>query len=217
MAAQKRLSSRTALTARQREVLDYVCSYREQHGFSPSLVEIAAKLKIRSLTSVLGHLRALEKKGFIRRSAGVSRSIIPTKACRKTPKIPARAFAGIRDGKIVANSGTETEDLGYFNKIRDTLGGDCFFLRVLDDRFARYSIFAGDCLLVQRTRTAFLHEIAILQDVDDEFLLGECVYDTRKHETYIKMADIYERKWMKNRSICGVLVSVIRDFSRYFS
>ena len=60
---------------RQREILDFLESYIEKNGHAPTLVEIAKKLGVKSLATVHEHLQTLQKKGLIRRSTGIKRSI----------------------------------------------------------------------------------------------------------------------------------------------
>lgn len=63
------------LYRRQREILDFLNDYIDKFGNAPTLVEIAKKLKVRSLATVHEHLQTLEKKGLIKKSGGVARSI----------------------------------------------------------------------------------------------------------------------------------------------
>ncbi len=64
-----------ALTKRQKEVLDYLVSFENKHGYAPSFEEIGKGLKLTSLATVHKHITTLEKKGFIRRGYNQSRSI----------------------------------------------------------------------------------------------------------------------------------------------
>jgi len=64
-----------SLTKRQKEVLNYLVSFLNKNGYSPSFEEIAHALKLTSLATVHKHLSTLEKKGFIRRGYNQSRSI----------------------------------------------------------------------------------------------------------------------------------------------
>src|SRR6201984_1455986 len=64
-----------ALTKRQKEVLDYLVSFQNKHGYSPSFEEIGKGLKLTSLATVHKHITTLEKKGFLRRGYNQSRSI----------------------------------------------------------------------------------------------------------------------------------------------
>jgi len=63
------------LTARQAEVLLFLRRYRQALGYSPSIREISVEFGI-ALRAVSDHLQALERKGAIRRTNGVARSIV---------------------------------------------------------------------------------------------------------------------------------------------
>lgn len=54
------------LTPKQLGILSFIASFSKEKGYPPSLREIGSHFKI-APPSVLEHLRALEKKGFIRR------------------------------------------------------------------------------------------------------------------------------------------------------
>src|SRR3989344_4997354 len=60
---------------RQKQILEYLNDYIAKHGHAPTLVEIAKKLGVKSLATVHEHLQTLQKKGLIRRSTGIKRSI----------------------------------------------------------------------------------------------------------------------------------------------
>lgn len=55
-----------ALTERQLRILIFIQKYSLAHGFPPSIREIGEDFCI-APPSVLSHLKAIEKKGFIRR------------------------------------------------------------------------------------------------------------------------------------------------------
>jgi repressor LexA len=63
------------LTKRQREILNYVESFIENYGYSPSFEEIARFFGYSSLATVHEHLSNLEKKGFLRKNYTKSRSL----------------------------------------------------------------------------------------------------------------------------------------------
>lgn len=54
------------LTSRQQEVMNFIHLFATENGFPPSIREIGSQFKI-AASSALDHLRALERKGFIRR------------------------------------------------------------------------------------------------------------------------------------------------------
>ena len=63
------------LTDRQQEVVDYLKSSLAERGFCPSVREIGDKLGINSPNGVMVHLKALERKGAIKRTERIARAI----------------------------------------------------------------------------------------------------------------------------------------------
>jgi SOS-response transcriptional repressor LexA len=56
-----------SLTARQKAIYDFLLKTIREKGFAPSIHEIGRQFKIASTNGVSDHLKALEKKGYIRR------------------------------------------------------------------------------------------------------------------------------------------------------
>lgn len=67
------IATRQPLTDRQAEVLAFIAANIGCYG--PSIREIARHLQVRNVTGVVGHLEALERKGYIRRTPNVARGI----------------------------------------------------------------------------------------------------------------------------------------------
>src|SRR5256885_17229603 len=63
------------LTKRQKEVLDFLVTFVNKRGYSPSFEEIGKALKLTSLATVHKHISTLERKGYVRRGYNRSRSI----------------------------------------------------------------------------------------------------------------------------------------------
>jgi repressor LexA len=137
-------------TARQRDVLDFIRRTIEERGIAPTLEEIGEELGGISRVSVLDHLRALEKKGAIRRRARESRAI----EILDRDFMPARAIP--LEGSIAAGEPilevADREDIA----LEEYLGVDdgCFLLRVRGDSMIDDHICDGDLVLVESGRTA---------------------------------------------------------------
>lgn len=65
----------TALTARQEMLLSFLREYQLANGYAPSFREMAEFLGAASMQGIHDHLKALEKKGAIRRTIGIPRAI----------------------------------------------------------------------------------------------------------------------------------------------
>lgn len=64
-----------ALTSRQREILRYICVFREEAGHSPTMREIGTAVGIVNPQAVAMHLNALQRKGYVSRKPGQARTI----------------------------------------------------------------------------------------------------------------------------------------------
>lgn len=62
------------LTLRQQEILGYLRLHQKRHGTWPSFREIQEHFGFKSTNAVMGHLKALERKGFISRVPGQART-----------------------------------------------------------------------------------------------------------------------------------------------
>ena len=82
------------LTKRQREILDYLNEFIQQHGYAPSLEEIGRRFSLSSLATVHKHLTNLQEKGFIRRAWNRSRSVelVPTRAGGRAVELPLLGY-----------------------------------------------------------------------------------------------------------------------------
>jgi repressor LexA len=62
----------------QERILAFLQEHREREGLPPSTREIQRHFGFRSQTSVMNHLRTLEKRGLLQRRRGTARGWIPT-------------------------------------------------------------------------------------------------------------------------------------------
>ncbi|MDA1093305.1 MAG: transcriptional repressor LexA [Acidobacteria bacterium] len=153
------------LTKRQREILDYLNEFIDEHGYAPSLEEIGQRFGLSSLATVHKHLTNLQDKGFIRRAWNRSRSVelVPTRMGARAVELPLLGYvaAGVPIEAVVsAESVVVPEDLCG---ARDT-----YALRVRGDSMIDEQIRDGDLVVVEDRRTAHNGEmvIALLDGAD---------------------------------------------------
>lgn len=146
------------LTKRQREVLDYLNDFIQQHGYAPSLEEIGRRFGLSSLATVHKHLTNLQDKGFIKRAWNRSRSVelTQTRTGGRAVELPMLGYvaAGV---PIEAVAGTETIAVP-----EDLVGRrDTYVLRVRGDSMIDEQIRDGDFVIVEDRRTAENGEMVI--------------------------------------------------------
>ncbi|NOQ51225.1 MAG: transcriptional repressor LexA [Desulfuromonadaceae bacterium] len=140
----------SAPTTRQQQVYDFIVRYLEQQGYAPTLQEIAAHLKVRGNLGVIRHLRALEKKGFLRRATGSSRGIVLLGRSAGSLTLPLI-------GSVQAGPLSEAlEDIEGYLSVDPSLvrGKDSFVLRVRGDSMIGAQIAPGDLAIVRPQNTA---------------------------------------------------------------
>ncbi len=64
------------LTKNQKEVLDFVKSFTDKHGYAPSLEEVRKHFKLASVSTAHYYISKLEKEGYIEREANQPRGIV---------------------------------------------------------------------------------------------------------------------------------------------
>ncbi len=151
------------LTKRQREILDYLTSYIDEHGFAPSFEEIASAMKYGSLATVHEHLTNLERKGVIRRSYNESRSIeVLTRA--RTPGIAQVPLLGTVAAGEPIEAVQESESMALPEEMLPATEPN-YVLRVRGDSMIDEQIRDGDYVVVHGRNTARNGEmvIALLQ------------------------------------------------------
>ncbi|MGB7022409.1 MAG: transcriptional repressor LexA [Candidatus Acidiferrales bacterium] len=163
-----------ALTKRQKEVLDYLVSFLNKHGYSPSFEEIARALKLTSLATVHKHLSTLEKKGFVRRGYNQSRSIEITQLPKPVrDQVIERHAVGLPlVGRIAAGRPLEAvEDRETISLADFSRGQNTFVLQVKGDSMQEDHILDGDYVVVEQSQVANAGEIVVALVGGDEATL----------------------------------------------
>jgi len=153
-------------TARQQQVLEFVRTTLEERGIAPTLEEIATDLGGISRVSVLDHLRALERKGAIRRRSREARAIeILDPDYAPTRGIPLAGTIAAGAPILEVNEREEVD-------LEDFLGVDngSFLLRVRGNSMIEDHICDGDLVLVE-SRTSADDGDAVVAVVGEEATL----------------------------------------------
>ena len=137
-------------TPRQRAILQFIADYQKKHRVSPTLEEIGEEFGVHRVT-IFQHVNALEKRGAIRRTAQLARSIeIVDPEFQPNPGVPVL-------GSIAAGRPIEAVELSD-ERIEATdflpTDGEHFALRVKGESMIDDAICDGDLVIVRRTSQA---------------------------------------------------------------
>ncbi|MCT2558692.1 transcriptional repressor LexA [Tsuneonella sp. YG55] len=183
------------LTAKQRELLQFITVRLEENGISPSFEEMKEALDLKSKSGVHRLISALEERGFIRRLPNRARalevirqpedSVAAPRSKSNDNVVPLRAPAASRPepandivelplhGRIAAGMPIEAlEGQSTLPVPAALLGpGEHYALEVSGDSMIEAGIFDGDFALVKRTDVARDGEIVVALVRDEEATL----------------------------------------------
>ena len=139
------------VTARQRQVYEYICRYTENQKQPPTIAEIGKQFQMTSSASVHSILSALEREGLIKRIPNVSRGIeiVKQETAEDDYEIPLLGLVAAGQ-PIEAVLSHET-----VSAPRNMIGrGRMFALRVRGDSMIEENIQDNDIIIVSSQQTA---------------------------------------------------------------
>lgn len=196
------------LTSRQKEVLSFLGSFIEARGFPPSLREICARLGINGPKNARKHLDALEKKGFIKRSANISRAIEmlggPAKRLVSMP-IAGSVRAGAPNLAIEDILGHVALDARFFNCPKG------FLLKIDGESMRDAGIDEGDLVIIKPQNHADPNDIVVAM-LDGEATVKRFLKDGDRVVLKPENPDMKPIVVNKDRefSIIGKVISIIK-------
>ncbi len=192
------------LTERQKRVFAFIHDFIRRHGYGPTVREIADQFGIRSPNGVICHLRALEKKGLIRRSPNKSRTIeLTDEAQRATRGLPLVGEVAAGTARLAFEQAERVDFDDLFCR------PDLFVLRVRGDSMIEAQIADGDYVLIRKQPVARPGQIVVAQTDEGEATLKYWYPEQnriRLQPANSSMPPIYVR----NATVLGVLVGVVR-------
>jgi repressor LexA len=152
-----------ALTKRQKQVLDFIANFVEEHGYCPSYEEIARGLELASLATVHKHISVLEAKSYLKRGFNQSRSLelAPKYFQEQRRAKPANLEIPLL-GRIAAGAPVESIEQRETLSFADFAGDrNTFALEVRGNSMIEDHICDGDMILLERVTEAREGDIVV--------------------------------------------------------
>jgi repressor LexA len=194
------------MTVRQKEVLDFIRTKIENRGFPPSIREICDAFDFKSPNAVTGHLKALERKGFINRMEHKSARAI------EVPDIRVGRVSFPLLGLVSAGMGIEAVQQDDQIDLGELFGGkEHFALRVRGTSMIEDHIADGDIVIIKKQPTANNGERVVAM-IDREVTLKKFYKkrDSIRLEPANSTMEAIVVTPDRDISILGVLVGVVR-------
>jgi repressor LexA len=218
------MASRSAdgLSARQKDILNYIEDFMSRRGFPPAIRQIQETLGISSTSVVAYNLKALEGKGMLKREGKVSRGITmpqatPTRLSRQNPaQVPMLGVitAGMplpNPEEIPAGAAETVEvppEIAPPEKLQDV-----YALKVRGHSMIDALIDDGDIVLIRYQETAENGQMVAARIEDDNAVTLKKFYKeggkVRLQPANVTMEPIYVDA--ANVSIQGRVIGVLRQ------
>ncbi len=139
------------LTKKQKLVFDFINTYIEENGISPTIEEIRKKLKLKAVSTIHEHINSLKEKGYLSKEENSARSLTPQKEIRSIVEIPII-------GRIAAGS-----PIDVIEEIEDSISivdpnikssNGYYALRVVGSSMIDEGIFDGDIVVIKKQSVA---------------------------------------------------------------
>lgn len=203
--------SQGKISAKQKEILEYIKSEIMNRGYPPAVREICEAVKLKSTSSVHSHLETLEKNGFIRRDPTKPRAIEimdDSFALTRREIVNVPLVGTVTAGQpILAVENIE----GYFPLPADDIPNhEIFMLNVKGDSMVNAGIFHGDKILVQKQPTAENGD-KVVALIDDSVTV-KTFYKEKGHFRLQPENDTMDPIIVQDLSIVGKVIGLYRRY-----
>jgi repressor LexA len=209
------------LTQRQSEVFKFLIGFLAENGYPPTIREIREAFRLKSNRGVVDHLKALEKKGYIRRDKRSSRAIevlhrADLGADEGSAKVDIAQipYLGRIEAGVPAPPAEDASDGIGLDRTLFEGGGD-FVLEVKGDSMTGDHILAGDLVVVKRVETVDNGDTVVAM-VDGEATVKRFFREKRK--VILRPANpeyepiVFEGEDERTCTVLGKVVGIIRRY-----
>jgi repressor LexA len=197
------------LTTKQEKVFDFIKGSIKNSGFPPTVREIGDKFNI-TVKGAYDHVKAIEKKGYIRTEQNKSRAIV---ILGKDDEIPVDAINVPLVGRIAAGSPILAEENieEYLSFPKSMFrSGEYFALNVKGDSMIEGGIYDGDIAIIKKQNTANNGDV-VAALLSDEATLKRLKISGNKVQLMPENS-AYEPIVAENVAILGRLIALFRKY-----
>ena len=197
------------ITKKQKQVFDFINTYRLENGISPTIEELRKKLKLKAISTVHEHINALKEKGYLEKKDNTARSMTPKKEIKTIVEVPII-------GKIAAGTPIEAiedyqDTIAVSNpNIRDSK--EYYALKVAGDSMIDEGIFDGDIVIIKKQSVAENGQTVVAIIDDNQATLKKLYREKGKFRLQPRNPNM-QSLFRMEVEVRGVVVQVISNIS----
>ncbi len=199
------------LSKRQREILDFITEFMNDHGYAPSLREIGEYFNLSSPATIHEHINNLKKKGFLKASYNSARSIELVNEIVNYAQAIELPLAGLITAGEPIEAIEEKERVDVpSDMVRDE--ANSYVLRVRGESMIEDGILDGDFVVVERNPSPRNGDIVVAL-LDNAYATLKRFYREANRIRLQPANSTMKPFYAKDPLIQGVVRGVIRKFA----
>ena len=195
------------LTKKQKLILDFINSYINDNGISPTNDEIRKKFKLKAISTVHEHVNTLKEKGYISKSDNLARSIETNNITFRIIEIPV--MGSIAAGQPIEAIEDKQDTISIVNpNIKSPK--DYYALRVQGESMIEEGIFDGDIVVIKKQSVAENGQTVVAIIDDNEATLKKLYREKNKFRLEPRNQSMLPF-YRKEVEVRGVVVQIISN------
>jgi len=194
-------------TKRQKQVLDFIKSYKKKRSYAPSLEEIKDYLKISSVSTAHYHVKKLQESGYLQKKCNHARAVSLLQE-KRTIEIPLL-------GTITAGQPIEAIEIPdeTITLTEDTIGkfGNYYALRVVGNSMVDEGVYDGDIVVIRKQNVADNGQTIVAIINDNEATLKKIYREKDRFRLQPANPTLFPI-YTKEVEVRGIVVKIIRNF-----
>jgi repressor LexA len=199
------------LTERQKQVFEFIRKFRDEHAYPPTVRKVAEHFAI-STKGAWDHMKALEKKGYLRQDLNRSRTLEilsdPDGKPRQEPTVRLPVLGEVAAGRPIL------ADVLYDSHIEVpaylTHGKTCFALHVRGDSMKNAGILNGDLAIIESIPDSDNGDIVVAL-VEDSVTIKRFFKENNRFRLQAENPE-YPHIYTQDLRILGKLQGILRTY-----
>lgn len=201
--------SHSDLTKKQSQMLDVIRTFMARHNYAPSYREMMAATGIRSPATAFGHVRNLQRKGYIKTGKNQIRSIELTEKANMFARGIELPLVGVIAAGHPIEAIENREKITVPMELLPNL--NCFVLQVRGESMKDEGILDGDYVIVERSFYPENGEVVVALLNNENATLKK--YYREKNRIRLQPANAAMKPiYTRNPAIQGIVRAVLRKY-----
>ena len=200
------------LTKKQGEILDFIKIYVANHGYPPTVREIAKKLKVNSPATIHSHLNKLAEKKYIKKDDSKNRAIellVDNEYLNKNESIVSIPLLGNIKAGLPIEAIENPNDFFDVPSYLIPKNKEVYALNVSGDSMINIGIYDNDIVLIEKQNIARNGDIVVAMNDENEVTL-KTFYKEKGHFRLQPENDTMEPIILNNVTILGKAIGLYR-------